>query len=239
MCTLKWSKSTHRQTLSLIHSLLLSFALSLYTLIHTPGRSVGHRPKGRYWGERHLALTAGGRYYLITSGLEMDPPQIQPAKSVSVGSWIHAYCGAKTVPSGWVLDCNLALKTEHPYFFPFFLYIQPSGIVNSSNVSPYCFFTRIVIHLVMSDQGRYTSLLFVWCLLYLLHSNNLQKQPCCEALKSESKTTNGLVGGMWSSGLVDKSHQCVIYRRHIPHFLADVHCWNMQGMEPYPRKNIF
>lgn len=38
---------------------------------------------------RRPALTAGERYYLITSGLEMDPPQIQPAKSV--GSYIHAY----------------------------------------------------------------------------------------------------------------------------------------------------
>lgn len=38
----------------------------------------------------------------------------------------------------------------------------------------------------------------------------------------------GPVGGMWSSGLVDKSQHYVIYHRHIPHTLADLHWLKMQ-----------
>lgn len=75
-------------TLKNIHTKLHS-STYIHTHTDTPGRSVGGRPKGRYWGVRHPALTAGERYYLITSGLEMDPPQIQRARSVS--SYIHAY----------------------------------------------------------------------------------------------------------------------------------------------------
>lgn len=42
------------------------------------------------WG--HPALTAGERYYLITSGMEMDPPLIKPVRSIS--SKIQAYQGS-------------------------------------------------------------------------------------------------------------------------------------------------
>lgn len=59
---------------------------------------------------RHPALTAGERYYLVTSGLEMDPPQIQPARSL--GSYIQAYWGSGSEPYGWVLDGDLALKAQ-------------------------------------------------------------------------------------------------------------------------------